>query len=130
MEKYYTPNIEEFYVGFEYEISNPGGTDFNKETVHSSRNLIDILHYMDYYEHGAEDVRVKYLDREDIEECGWESLGSGWYSTEFDSRRLRVWKDHEIIIHRWYSDEDNEKIFQGKINNKSELKRIMKQIGI
>jgi hypothetical protein len=75
-------------------------------------------------------VRAKCLDKDDIEECGWISMGSGWYKTKLDDFRLRKWKGNNIIIHRWYSDSDNNYIFDGDIYNKAELKFIMKRVGI
>ena len=63
--KYYTPSIEEFHVGFEYEISYDGETYQSKvvddsDELHRIKTAIESLW-----------VRVKHLDREDIESLGW-----------------------------------------------------------
>lgn len=71
MAEYYTPTIEEFHVGFEYEIKSykdfEQGTDnWNKEIVNTDplheRSLASIQ-----YSINKTCVRIKYLDKEDIE---------------------------------------------------------------
>lgn len=94
--RYYTPNLEEFHVGFEYEVydyvwsysvqlfkrdqyvvvSEPTpGKKWIKHTYERNQ-FIDpdgeykIIDYLpDYLE--DEKIRVKYLDQQDIEELGW-----------------------------------------------------------
>ena len=66
MDKYYTPEIEEFHVGFEYEFRHDdfkedgwikySTPEFNPEREDSFIGKSDLSEY-----------RVKYLDREDIE---------------------------------------------------------------
>ena len=63
--KYYTPSIEEFYVGFEYEV-NYGENDWQKECLWAKPEVVT-LPYMN-----LENIRVKYLDKEDIESLGFE----------------------------------------------------------
>ena len=62
MDKYYTPEIEEFYVGFRFEVLNSGVWDW--QNMNASRlqeiNFDDNLNNMSKY-------RVKYLDIEDID---------------------------------------------------------------
>lgn len=88
-DKYYTPEIEEFHVGFEYEIKRPFMTNWNKRVFFS--RLHDPTHIpnaaCEIYEvekeikesagrynrntgkvvYVNESIRVKHLDREDIE---------------------------------------------------------------
>jgi len=59
--KYYTPEIEEFFVGFEYEVYDKLHGVWNKEN-----NFF--LQQGDF----KDSIRVKHLDREDIESLGWE----------------------------------------------------------
>ena len=127
--KYYTPEISEFHVGFEYEELNHykkwipkifGG--FLPKTINEyiSKN----------------ECRVKYLDREDIEECGWvynEEEGRFRFRDN-EMYSLTVFHNEAIMIkYIWRETEHNENFdfkFDGTIKNKSELKRLMKQLNI
>ena len=86
--KYYTPSIEEFHVGFEYEINQNNKwikKEFNpvKKDDSITSNLFE---FDDVYKRlksitnrwdsekkkvvvSYEEIRVKHLDREDIESC-------------------------------------------------------------
>lgn len=76
--KYYTPDISEFHVGFEYERMN--GTDWEKAELTN----VDCWGTMARgYENEFEEidslirsVRVKYLDKEDIESLGFKESAS------------------------------------------------------
>ena len=136
--KYYTPSIEEFYVGFEFEILNRG-IEWSKTYYGSSRlalleSSISELINKDY-------IRVKYLDSSDIESLGFKYRGRAidlWFEMEGDFQ-IGNWTSYKIILHygndhRLYIEAmDNineERLFQGTINNKSELIKILKQIGV
>lgn len=135
--KYYTPSVEEFHVGFEYEV----------EDLHD--NLIDRCWRRQVFEGEdatirewlkTNDVRVKYLDQEDIEELGWKHSGhttNQWYFIgEEVEYTIVLYKDSLISITDKYpngitnSDKEPQIIFTGTIKNKSELKRLMKQLSI
>jgi hypothetical protein len=58
--KYYIPRVEEFYVGFEYEIKTPNMTEF-VETIYSEDDFNEGA-----FREGCE-FRVKYLDEKDVE---------------------------------------------------------------
>ena len=71
----------------------------------------------------------KYLDQEDIKSLGWSDKGSLWF--EKDTWLLRKWKNHELDIYDdSFTGEDPAIVFRGTIKNKSELKKLMKQLGI
>ena len=150
--KYYTPEIEEFRVGFEYEQHTMTKGDFffldlktgkkeliqenNEEIcykmVHKSEPLSDRPFEIQQIIN-AGNIRVKYLDREDIESLGW----------KFDKQHaglddMTFFKDDYILD---TEDENNVRIyegtcgnelnlFDGTIKNKSELKVLLKQLGI
>lgn len=137
--KYYVPELEEFCVGFEFEVlknktwenislsdwANCEGTDANYECLN------DISHGI---ENGK--IRVKYLCREDIESLGWEkkeytSMGRRQYSfgKEYDLsvNYLEVGGNVRIF---WNRPNDRLVIFDGKLKNKTELKKLMKMLGI
>lgn len=73
--KYYIPTIEEFHVGFEFErlTKLKGGTsvpieehcEIWEKEIFTEESLVTALAYWPLI------VRVKYLDREDIENCEW-----------------------------------------------------------
>jgi hypothetical protein len=125
-DKYYTPEIEEFHVGFEYEV-NYGKDKWVKEGLHYAPQVVTLPYK------NLENIRVKHLDREDIEECGAEfqfieSLDClpPIVSEHFQLGEITIiFKDNNICIHKNYGV-----LFQGTIKNKSELKRLLKQLGI
>ena len=123
MSKYYTPELEEFHVGFEYEHEDdPRIGTWKKEIVDENTNLKWFKEDCDV-EH-----RVKCLDKEDIESLGFEygeysKARSGGETFELHNRYSDVWTIHAI------GSDYREQIFKGVIKNKSELKRILKQVG-
>ena len=138
-EKYYTPKIEEFHVGFEYERINNlyySGNSLSKgEWVKdelSDTDLSDMEYIINH-----EEVRVKHLDRDDIESLNWK-FHEYWISEEDGSIYLNNFygltvfnKTRTISIwERVQGDIEGETYFSGTIRNKSELKRILAQIGI
>ena len=72
--KYYTPKIEEFHVGFEYEALF---TDKKKEPnlrwvkMNEPFQFKRLYEWLELPEPG---LRVKYLDKEDIESLGFKQL--------------------------------------------------------
>jgi hypothetical protein len=137
--KYYTPSISEFHVEFECEINANYTT-----TTHFIKYIIvenDPFNIPNLLKKG--DVRVKYLDKEDIESLGFVCTGDIGIESEFQKYEdnytwivLETSFDNEITIER---EVDVNKdgyvtatytLFKGKIKNKSELKRLLIQLGI
>ena len=124
-EKYYTPTIEEFHPNFEFEYKTLGDI-WEKEkypfgTVWISAD--DVV---------GGNIRVKHLDREDIE-------GEGWVIIHEDERRISFHKkpnkeinfsknDRNVTISKDVKRFDIS--FEGTIKNKSVLKQILKMIGV
>jgi len=140
MTKYYTPEIEEFHVGFEYEIRDPdfqGQSDEEewKKKVFDRSTLMDTLQHWKFFQ----DYRVKCLDEQDIKECGWKKSAEqrDLYSINWidnpNEKKNAIWmakvNENKYQItdcrHTWHFV-----LFVGTIKNKSELKRIMKMICI
>lgn len=135
--KYYTPTIEEFHVGFEFESNYAlfGDTNqWNKVTL----NIKEYNWFWHSYLHNAVETefRVKYLDKEDIESFGFKEDKSN--STP-DRLNLELCKNGftlgivlydkiELIIYKYKVKE--EILFRGIIKNKSELKKILTQIKV
>ena len=155
--KYYTPSIEEFHVGFEYEEKSSGlwaKQIYNNYspvltgvlTEKYKQFRIEHLYNFDTIENyiQCELIRVKYLDKEDIESLGWkvvENVGNTefemglnyimWFN-KTDKNDLTILRRTELIqprnppiIHNQW-----EGLFSGIIKNKSELKKLMKQLQI
>lgn len=135
--KYYTPTIEEFHVGFEYELLTLKG-DWLKSII-DTQSIFTVLRYY------STNTRVKYLDQEDIESLGWNYTGRGvdlWFSKEgiffavsgghkFTEYKLQYGlHDNRLKIEAFFGGESEGILFEGIIKNKSELKRLMKQLGI
>lgn len=147
--KYYTPSIEEFYIGFECEIL---GYNYKKRLNESFKKEWDKLIYSlkDFQylkkENLKNNFRIKYLDKEDIESLGWKYTGNkddyGFLvftkniEVGFNSGNLLTLRyspvNHGIWIKRqtygsWgdYVDE-----FPFYVKNKSELKKLMQQLNI
>lgn len=139
--KYYTPTIEEFHVGFEYEtyvtvlgliqegVIGAESNYWKKTFMNAQADIIAIDFNIRY--NGV--IRVKYLDREDIESLGWKGEGVNLklegckYLLQCGSsphQYIRIYEPsresgaftHELIF--W------------NVKNKSELKKIMQQLKI
>ena len=145
--KYYTPEAEEFYVGFEYEYEdiNEGG---------ASTSWIEgtcVVGDFEYLEKELDEgnVRIKYLDQKDIILLGFNYSPSkskkGWvetYECKLNERihpdqSYRYWDvyiEHHIDINRvrvYANVEGTQEIFfEGTIKNKSELKIILDRLNI
>jgi hypothetical protein len=143
--KYYTPKIEEFHIGFEYEAKVYGKDYYiplvfkpnDYETLFDKR-ILSISGQQVYEEprfYVPDTFRVKYLDREDIEKLGWKYSGNvegglGFYYKEAMNKEARYIMYHVPVQNRVEIIEDDYNIFDGFIKNKSELRRVMEMVGI
>lgn len=136
--KFYVPDISEFHVGFEFETSYPlmqGSLDNWKKVTLELHTNDD---FWSLYEGDAipSEFRVKHLDREDIESLG--------FKVTTEPYRWQFTKDNYMLITGTYTSKEDvpkdiisigdqrydDTIFRGTIKNKSELKRLLKQLGI
>lgn len=133
MEKYYTPDLSEFYIGFEYELQSDG------IWFEVACDLVcdEISQIKEDIKNGQ--IRVKYLDKEDIESLGFEQNHGIIGKNRFIKHPLNdndytimlmtifelvtIFKFKEIIT-------NNVPLFFGTIKNKSELKKLLIQLGI
>jgi len=131
--KYYTPELSEFCEGFEFEVAviNLIGDkpikwvkqifDFNFIGHFDCKN--GVLYSVPSV------LRVKRLDESDIEECGFNA------DNECDFIKgniiIQFYPDDRILIYKKAPiDDDDEGLFNGFIKNKSELKKVLKMIGV
>jgi len=127
--KYYTPTIDEFHVGFEYEafINN----SWQSKVMNDYEDIIYFLFDMNaktWLSINEGIVRVKYLDKEDIESLGFDCTSDDQYYL-IDNYTLLIDNDYFLQILKDDFEEDIY-LFQGTIKNKSELKVLLKQLGI
>lgn len=143
IEKYYTPIIDEFHVGFEYERCD-NGYNYFRDIYPNNVDQNKLENYITYF-------RVKYLDVEDIESFGFTHTTSlKGYQENFRIEKLfrrlneehddTMWQNvflqyapdiHRIIIRNEISDgSEDETFFEGVIKNKSELKKLLIQLNI
>src|SRR5690606_11246320 len=146
------PAIEEFHVGFEYEIYSQD--EWKKDILMPQDYDYPDLGELAWIENMLfiNKIRVKYLDKEDIIELDWKITKDKKY--EFDAQYLKqdyiFWdltydiEDHKLIIEEFYQSKlcaktsytenpnlyNSKIIFDGTIKNKSELQILCKQLGI
>ncbi len=133
---YYTPTIEEFHVGFEYEefgnMNNWFKTQFGDSNSAEYNNELSEC----YWNIDHNKIRVKHLDQSDIESLGFVEDKS---NSEPDRLNLEFIKDGytysivlydttQIVIYKYKYKE--EILFTGTIKNKSELIKLMQQLNI
>ena len=135
-DKYYTPSIEEFHVGFEYEDYNK----YRKEWIKSIWTREDFendshVYYLFELFYGKQ-LRVKYLDKEDIESLGFEYYKThpGMNQMEFEGGKYLLTYDPDFAGRGWLriamEGEGDVTLFTGTIKNKSELKKILEMINV
>lgn len=138
--KYYIPNIEEFHIGFEYEGLERDGSFskriYGKEKIFN--NYIDNFSNLELYIN-TNQIRVKYLDKEDIESLGFKLI----INSIADNYLFQLNLEDNKLVHLIYykkaklifiSKGDNESQYcdwktlynKGFIKNKSKLKELLK----
>lgn len=141
--KYYVPKIEELHYGFDYEhlpmrylwylqgcglkdewieetFYGGSGNDGESE-VHEIERLIE-----------DKAIRIKHLDRSDLESLGWKntSLAKSKETQYYNIGEISLHHNGDIIVIHEKECEWDSCIFRGTIRNRSELKRILAQIGV
>jgi len=131
--KYYSPNIEELRFGFECELKNNADAQQRFDKYKLDSILLPIALKVK-----SSGIRVKYLDREDIENLGFkitheETKPYGYYLQGFlkyNNYKLELWyafltRNDKIYISLKDSHYNgNTKVY---IKNKSELEKLLKQ---
>ncbi len=142
--KYYTPTIDELYEGFECECWSL--LDKKWISCKFSLKALSLDSYGNKAEHAVyfwienKLIRVKYLDKEDIESLGWKLKAEEVKGLPYKSHFCTFLKDKNELhiqlenVNGYYP---NKVTIRGAylninplIKNKSELKRLMKQLGI
>lgn len=146
-DKYYIPTIDEFYVGFEYEELTIFHTNKGWHTTKDTKWESKVFKANNYLESWylnqrvidklfLQSIRVKYLNREDIESLGFSfayEQGDGiLFGSKNNDESIRITWDGESIIPQniTHISKNRDVIFHGYIKNKSELIKLLKQLGI
>ena len=155
--KYYTPNISEFHVGFEYEREL---SEYEKRSTSGSWKVETVSNVKVVTKEDSPPTlglagykyRVKYLDQADIEEffplsiCKGKDLFLNTYkfkenngeSSSVLCQKIDKWscwmitfKDTEVTIGKVNHPDITSihPVFIGEIKNKSELKKLLSQLG-
>lgn len=123
--EYYKPNIEEFHIGFEYELFDGIKwleQEYGKFPFTHPQTFIDNNH-----------CRVRKLSETDFENSGFKFLKKGWGDDSKIYRNNRGFGSEiyyrglgncTITLHGGYV------LFHGDLKNKSELNKILKQVRI
>ena len=127
--KYYIPTIKEFHVGFEYDLQD----ELDKTIWYDWKFNRDDMNNGSYTEDWIEDerIRVKYLDKQDIEELGW--IRHKGVTPVYDLNEYKLLHyPHDLPIMQNIVSIHNgsEQLYKGIIKNKSELNKLMKQLNI
>jgi len=143
VDKYYTPSIEEFHIGFIFEgynttsnyPNNDEWVEFKLELGLSEQwNRIE-----DYINNNQ--IRIKYLDNEDIKDLGYLIdewfISKGRYGGTYKIKLSDIGFGKKISIYTKDFVRDGSGnyeelciIYRLSIKNKSELKVLLKQLGI
>lgn len=128
---YYIPTIEEFHQGFEYELQVPEKRTWSKEIFHMNESHMKYIRFVNIQDEQTHNkVRVKHLDHEGIISLKFEKINTSSQLYVLDDWALEYWGDHKFSIEKVSDIGRNTVHFAGIIKNKSELQRLMKQIGI
>lgn len=134
--RYYKPKIEEFCVGFEFEHTGIGLMEkWNKLTCSINRPFgLKTIHILEG-EINHFRIRVKILDRGDIEAEGWKFVKAGVDHFELDGFKLFFFDGNPVIsIHKTINPSSNfiesPQVFRGMIRNRTEFKKLLKQLGV
>jgi hypothetical protein len=137
--KYYTPELEEFHVGFEYEVMIPEKNLWSNEIFHLNDSHINLIKYVKLQDEFTKNkIRVKHLDIEDIDSLGWDcdlnSTGRYEYKDymlyNFNNSNTFTIKAKRGFVKYGQAFVGFDVLFEGIIKNKSELKKLMKQLNI
>ena len=151
--KYYIPTIEEFHVGFNYEIwekklvyDKVWKFRVNKYIFNEKQVTQTFFNYNFTEDLREGKIRVKLLDKEDIESLGFNiTKDNEEIELSLESKRYiggpSAGDDYKIIIlygldnkEMWIYKKCNNgyeyNLFKGLIKNKSELRKLFKMLNI
>jgi len=138
-EKYYTPESGEFKDGFEYEYLE-GNNRWIEDSVLSVFDPTTMELIQDSFNQGG--LRVKHLDKSDIESLDWVYQKSNDYGYDYFTLKKNAFKDYYILFSsrtkriviglsgEYTFTGEGTPLFDGWTKNKSVFKQVLKMIGI
>ena len=148
--KHYTPSIEEFHVGFEYQSLQDERLPEKEESweTNTIKDEWEMRIFIGYYcgDHFA-GLRIKYLDEKDLKEIGFIDKATIHKGLQKDSTKLFQYNNGRYFVHleaTWFSSwvviridtsvsensVQTQVVHSITINNKSALLVLMKQLNI
>ncbi len=126
--KYYAPELHEFHEGFEYEDGFTHAEFFPRRFSYNEAARMDRSLLLKALDNKL--IRVKCLNREDIESLGWKQVGYDNFAIELKDITLMLEfnPEYKTFIYRDCYPQEN--YFKGTIKNKSELRKLMQQLNI
>lgn len=133
--KYYTPDISEFYVGFEFEV-------LSNVTQQWVKQIFEYPFYRKGLINNIEEFRVKYLDSQDIESLEFKAIKqiidikfikkSEFNINGFIYSEVEIIKGliGDILYVQALNEKEIRPLFEGEIKNISELKKLLTQLNI
>lgn len=134
MDKYYTPKVEELHPFIELYVEG-------KKEILGTSDVIDLYSRNLGKLQVGKNVKIKYLDKEDIESFGFklkenDDLINEHYILGEAPNSIRLTKVDSKTYPHWTIESINIRgdktyinfIFQGSIKNKSELKKLLQQL--
>lgn len=135
-EGYYKPQMDELCTGMILQIQNIENAQWGQYVITNNDRPSDFNAGGDLQD---DRVRVKYLDREDIESFGWRLIEENKNLDRDIFAQVTKYRGFNGKFSVFYvyhtcgllvSNDDGGPLFAGRIRNKSEFQRIMEQIGL
>tara|TARA_R110000868_G_scaffold1729_4_gene13897 strand:- start:3698 stop:4117 length:420 start_codon:yes stop_codon:yes gene_type:complete len=128
--EYYTPNIEDFFIGYECEVNWSSGyskefTPFiftlkNKEGVYTNNYNDALIAYDD----GYAEFRTKFLCKQDIIDLSFKY--SEQHNAFFKDKYKIAFTQNQSVLIGLVKNHNPRVIFEGKCKSKNELKKLLK----
>ncbi len=131
--KYYSPGISEFHVGFEFQKMDIDTAQWYNEVLKSLDQKFDDMSLVDNIDN--EVIRVKCLDRKDIEDFDYKIENIGHWIIEATKKgmpfhKVKAWFHLNCPpVIEVYNDIGN-LVYGGICKNKSQFKQILEWTGV
>lgn len=137
--KYYTPEIEEFHFGFEFELNHP--IFIKKSVLHDDwkqRQYFGELNlgtFYDIFYNTEKSLRVEKFNFTQPKEFGWELIDKKEHFWTYEYLHYRLYfskygDNFGIISIDAISPIGKIQLFRGQLKNKSEFKKLLNQLEI
>lgn len=133
MNKYYTPDVEDLFIGYECEllsVDKPWIKGIYPEILTLCPTLRKFK--SDHLKLENTFIRTKYLDKEDIESLGWVHHKSITHVLTFDKDNYQLWilENNQIKINQGGRPLWIHTRFKGECKSINELRKIMKLLKV